>query len=74
MKMSALGTPLTWMPADEIKVRLRRRWVERTAISSAIQPPSDCPYVQARKAERLDGIEIKIGHVGHVIDPARHLG
>ena len=30
--------------------------------------------VNAGQAEHLDGIEIAVGHVGNVIDPARRLG
>src|SRR5262249_43359357 len=36
---------LTWMPAGEMSVKLRRRCVERTAISSAIQPSKGFPTI-----------------------------
>src|SRR5262245_3396203 len=65
---------LTWMPPGEMSVKLRRRCVERTAISSAIHPPKGLPDdVNAGEAERLDGIEIAIGEIGNVIDPGRRL-
>ena len=43
MKMSPLATPFTWMPAGAISVIVFNVLSSRTAISAAIQPPSETP-------------------------------
>ena len=75
MKISVLGTPLTWNAGRrdqcEAAQALRRahRHFERDPAAQRL--PDD---VNAREAERLDGIEIAVGHIGNVIDPGRRLG
>jgi hypothetical protein len=43
MKLSPLGTPFTRMPAGAIRHKLARCEPLRTAISAAVQPPSEWP-------------------------------
>ena len=75
MKMSALGTPLTWMPAAEIKVRLRNAMgqahghFERDPAAERL-----ADHVNAGELERLNGVEIEIGDVGDIIDPCHRTG
>ena len=51
------------------------RAVERTAISSAIQPPSEWPTIMhLAESQRVERIEIEERQIGDVVEPVGRVG
>ncbi len=74
MKLSPEMWPLTRMPAGSSKVKLAILLQLRTAISAAVQPPSDSPIRCTLPAKSIKKIEIVHGEVADVAQPRRIVG
>src|SRR5438132_11252954 len=72
--MSRVSRAPTLMPTALARTRCDRRCVDFTAISAAIQPPSETPTTTVLVSSLIHKIQIKIREIIHMIEGMRLLG